>query len=253
MESSISETPKKIPESWSNLSDLEQVDALKSRAWGFFALANLLMFFCGVFGVWIVLNQFVKLSMAQQVVYQTLFFHWLGLLAIFLHSRFSGQKFSELYGLKSPLFETLKQIFVRYLKMVLICAGGAFLWGAFLNLFGIKPEVQDVAKIIIESPINLRIYLIFLAAILAPIFEEFVFRGVFLPCLLKRFSFRNSAVILSLIFAMLHGHLQAFLPLFIVSMCLCYAYLRSGSLWVNIGMHALFNGVNLMIMFKFMG
>ena len=100
----------------------------------------------------------------------------------------------------------------------------------------------------------------------APISEEFFFRGcmqTLAATLLGRFSGianptsaawpRWGAVVLtSLLFAWAHLW-WARPPIFVLSMCLGYAYERTGNLWTAIGLHALFNGAEVILYFHTMG
>ena len=53
----------------------------------------------------------------------------------------------------------------------------------------------------------------------------------------------------SLLFAAIHMNGPVFLPLFVLAVCLTLAYEATGSLWVPMLMHALFNGVMIGMMF----
>ena len=44
----------------------------------------------------------------------------------------------------------------------------------------------------------------------------------------------------------MHFHLPSFAALFLLSGALCLAYWRTGSLWVSIGMHTIFNAVSIL-------
>jgi membrane protease YdiL (CAAX protease family) len=52
----------------------------------------------------------------------------------------------------------------------------------------------------------------------------------------------------SLAFAALHADLGTFVALFIFAVALNLAVARTGSLWVPIGMHMLFNAVNMALL-----
>ena len=93
-----------------------------------------------------------------------------------------------------------------------------------------------------------RWWLAGVAVILAPVVEEVLFRGVVLPVMLQKNGVWMSLVGCSLLFAVVHGHLPAMLPLFALGMGLGAAYLYTGDLLVPIGMHALFNGVSLLVL-----
>ena len=115
-----------------------------------------------------------------------------------------------------------------------------------VNMLG-EPELQAPVQMIIEAKKNnpsLLIYLVVLAVVVAPICEEFVFRG-YIYATLKRFSCRYLAIFISaLLFSIVHTSIWALIPLFIVGVGLAIIYEKSGSLWAPILTHALFNGLN---------
>lgn len=226
--------------------------SLAGRAWSGIAVAALALFFVSMYTVLLALVQFAALTETQQVVFQTILFHWAGLAFIAGHARSVSMSWAELYGLRGRFFRRTGQIAKYYLAMMVVVFLGAVGWGNLLQVCGVKPELQEVVTIILnaESPL-LKGYLIFLAVVLAAVFEELIFRGIIFPVLVKRMPVRPAAFLLSLGFALMHANLLAFFPLLLVSLCLCYAYWRTGSLWVNIGMHMLFNGINLIFMSHF--
>jgi membrane protease YdiL (CAAX protease family) len=109
-----------------------------------------------------------------------------------------------------------------------------------------KQELQAPVQMIIDAKKDnptLLIYMAILAVIVAPICEEFVFRG-YIYGTLKRFSCRFfAATISALFFAVVHTSLWQLAPLFIVGFCLAIIYEKTGSLWAAILTHAMFNGV----------
>jgi uncharacterized protein len=109
-----------------------------------------------------------------------------------------------------------------------------------------KQEFQAPVQMMLEAKQNnpsLLVALVILAVIVAPICEEFVFRG-YIYGTLKRFSCRFfAATISALFFAVVHTSLWSVVPLFIVGFFLALIYEISGSLWAAIFTHALFNGI----------
>ncbi len=94
-----------------------------------------------------------------------------------------------------------------------------------------------------------RIPIILLAVVVAPLAEEFVFRG-FLYGVLKRYAGAVPALIFTGVsFALIHLHVPSLLPLFLLACVLTLAYELSGSLLVPMAMHALFNSVTLVGVF----
>lgn len=109
-----------------------------------------------------------------------------------------------------------------------------------------KQELQAPVQMILDAKQNnptLLIYLAILTVIVAPLCEEFVFRG-YIYATLKKFSCRLFAATTSaLFFAVVHTNLWSIIPLFIVGYILALLYEISGSLWTAILTHAMFNGV----------
>jgi membrane protease YdiL (CAAX protease family) len=118
-----------------------------------------------------------------------------------------------------------------------------------LHQAGCDFYLQDVATLLTApAPWFLRAALFFIVIIVAPVFEEIVFRGVLLPVLVRCAGFWPGIILISLIFGGLHLHLPSFLPLFLLSLVFCLAYARTKSLWVPIGMHMAFNGVTVILL-----
>ena len=126
----------------------------------------------------------------------------------------------------------------------------SLLYQFFLEQMGYEFYMQGVAELFL-APMTLseRVMMVVTAVVLAPIFEEFFFRGVLLPWVVRRLGFWPGIVLVSLLFATIHMHLPSMLPLFLFAVLLSLAYARTRSLLVPIGMHACFNAVStLMIM-----
>ncbi len=123
------------------------------------------------------------------------------------------------------------------------------LYQIFLEQVGHGFYLQDVTALFL-TPMNwpVRVGVIFTAVVAAPVFEEIVFRGILFPWLVRRAGLWPGIVCVSFFFAGLHMHLPSLLPLFLLSVMFCVAYARTQSLWVPIGMHALFNGVTIILL-----
>ncbi len=120
-------------------------------------------------------------------------------------------------------------------------------WHVLLELiFRAEPQLQEVAEIVSSQLTWLEISYILMAIFGAPIYEEFMFRGIIFPYFVKRMGLRNGIILVSFLFALMHFHLPSFIPLALLSAALCLAYWRTGSLWVSIGMHMIFNAVTIL-------
>lgn len=83
------------------------------------------------------------------------------------------------------------------------------------------------------------------SVILAPIFEELIFRGFFLSKL-KQYGPKFAIVTVSLLFALLHGNLPQTIPTFFLSIGLCILTLKSNSIYPAILTHFIGNGIGIL-------
>jgi membrane protease YdiL (CAAX protease family) len=115
-----------------------------------------------------------------------------------------------------------------------------------MNKIGWKTE-DEVAVTLVENA-STRIKFIYLgvwAVLLAPVAEEFIFRGVLFP-FIKQLGFPKLAWIgVSLLFALIHGNAPAFVPLFFLALVLTWLYETTDCLLAPIFAHMLFNAVGL--------
>ncbi|NQV10296.1 MAG: CPBP family intramembrane metalloprotease [Cyanobacteria bacterium] len=83
----------------------------------------------------------------------------------------------------------------------------------------------------------------FTAIVLAPLFEETIFRGVLLPVMARKLGPIWGVVLSSAIFGLAHLSLSELSPLFVLGLALGWLRLSSGRLSSCIWMHALWNGL----------
>ncbi len=109
---------------------------------------------------------------------------------------------------------------------------------------GVNTSEQPIAELFATTDSRFLLgLLVFFAVVIAPIFEEALFRGFAYPVLKQRFGVWRSLVIVSAVFAASHLHLPSVAPLFVFALGLGLSYELTGSLLVPITMHALFNAV----------
>jgi len=114
---------------------------------------------------------------------------------------------------------------------------------------------------------SLRVLIFVVAVIMAPVLEEMIFRGLFQTVIRSIFESRNSVphqksfgsrrfgagrnrawtaiLISSGFFSMVHGNVPHWPALFLLGVCLGYAYEKSGSLFRPIFIHAFFNAITI--------
>jgi uncharacterized protein len=99
-----------------------------------------------------------------------------------------------------------------------------------------------------KDPTAMAIFLI-TAAIAAPLFEEFLFRGFLLSSLTRYFPTWGAIVLSSLIFAVAHLSLSEVLPLMTLGIVLGFVYTRSQNLLSSMLLHSLWNSGTLLSLF----
>ncbi len=89
----------------------------------------------------------------------------------------------------------------------------------------------------------------FTAAIAAPLFEEFLFRGFLLPSLTRYLPVWGAIVVSALLFAIAHLSLSEILPLATLGIVLGVVYTRSRNLLSSMLLHSLWNSGTLLSLF----
>lgn len=139
---------------------------------------------------------------------------------------------------------------VVYLATALVLGFSTYLYHSLLEHYlNMDVQMQDVATLILESRAWVKVCYIILAVLIAPLYEELIFRGVIFPCLIKRVGLPSAITVTSIVFALIHFHIPSIFPLFLLSAILCLAYWRTGTLWVSIGIHAVYNGMSIILLF----
>ena len=114
-----------------------------------------------------------------------------------------------------------------------------------------KPEEQlPVQTLKLTAQLSKRLILGIATVILAPVAEETLFRGILYPAIKHAGYPRIALWLTSFAFAGMHANAAAFLPLLVLSLLLTVLYEKTGNLVAPIVAHALFNGVELVYLFK---
>jgi len=114
------------------------------------------------------------------------------------------------------------------------------------RVLGIDDTPQPIAELLASSNSTVIVGLIVaFAIVVAPVFEEFFFRGFAYPALKQRWGTWRALVIVSAVFAAIHLHVPSLGPLFALAIGLGLSYEFTGSLLAPITMHALFNAANV--------
>ncbi len=109
---------------------------------------------------------------------------------------------------------------------------------------------NPLLQIALESQDSVALTIFFItAAIAAPFFEEFLFRGFLLPSLTRYLPVWAAIITSSLLFAAAHLSLSEILPLTVLGIVLGTVYTRSRNLLSSILLHSLWNSGTLLSLF----
>jgi membrane protease YdiL (CAAX protease family) len=121
----------------------------------------------------------------------------------------------------------------------------------FQHILGTDMERQSITQQMTQWDNPLHQLYILTAILIAPLYEEILFRGILLPKLMQKTNLIHACWISATLFALLHFHAPALLPLFALSTALSIIYWWTGSLWNCIALHILFNtGSILLLLFS---
>jgi membrane protease YdiL (CAAX protease family) len=120
-----------------------------------------------------------------------------------------------------------------------------------LTRVGWPPEMQSAVEFIRGTTIWWkRAYLAFFAILLAPVVEEFLFRGTLYPLLMQAGYRRTAWFGVSLVFALVHYNAATFLPLFALALALTWLYDKTDNLLAPMMVHSLFNAANFALLLQ---
>jgi membrane protease YdiL (CAAX protease family) len=112
------------------------------------------------------------------------------------------------------------------------------------------PSEQAIVEVFLKTrSSSLLTLLVIFAVVVAPVFEEFIFRGFAYPVLKQQLGTGRALLIVSAAFALNHLHGPSLLPLFVLALGLGLAYELTGSLVASMTMHALFNSIMIIQVF----
>jgi membrane protease YdiL (CAAX protease family) len=117
----------------------------------------------------------------------------------------------------------------------------ALLLGIISPIVTSIPMPESFKKVFLELGKMNGFVSILLAVLAAPILEEFIFRGIVLDGLLKRYSPMKSILVSSLLFGLVHLNPWQFITGFTMGVFIGYVYLNTRSLLLAMLMHSINN------------
>jgi len=170
------------------------------------------------------------------------------LMGIFL--RFHGVRFSEGFGFKKGnLFFSLSLALGVVIVILPLALWLQEISITLMEKIHWKLENEEAVTLLTDaSSLGQQIYLGVFAIVLAPVAEEFIFRGVLFPFFKQLGRPEVAWIGVSLLFALIHGYVAGMIPLFVLALALTWLYEVTDNLLAPIFAHALFNAVNLALL-----
>ena len=164
----------------------------------------------------------------------------------FINKQYSFKKDYFQFNYK-PLFETLKLGFKGWIMIIPFVLIISLLMDLIIkNQAGSNPLLE----IVLNNNNYFAFILLFITTtIIAPLFEEIIFRGVLLPVLSRDFGEIIGILISSFVFALAHLSLNELPPLFVLGIGLGITRMVSGRLLSSVFMHSLWNGLTFVNLF----
>jgi membrane protease YdiL (CAAX protease family) len=160
-----------------------------------------------------------------------------------------GVRFRDIFGLRSNWW---KNVLLAVAVVVLLLPVAVALEQASAYVFeklGWKLRQETAVTLVTGAKIVwMKIYLDFFAIVLAPVAEEFIFRGV-LYSAVKQLGYPRLALFgVSALFALIHMDAAIALSLFVLALALTWLYEKTDNLLAPIVAHGLFNAANLIFL-----
>jgi membrane protease YdiL (CAAX protease family) len=161
--------------------------------------------------------------------------------AALLFAGLAGRPLPEQFGLRpTRLWPAVGWMAVAFVSFYVVTAT----WVAILGVDADDSKLPD--ELGVEDSTFALVAVAFLVAVVAPIAEEFFFRGFFFTALRSWKGLWPAAILTGLVFGGIHvGSAEAafLLPLGFFGFCLCLLYHRTGSLYPCIALHCVNNSL----------
>ena len=148
-------------------------------------------------------------------------------------------------------FSFLKDAIINGIKGWLTIVPFVLLISVIMNsLIDNQNGSNPLLEIVLNNDNYFSFFILFLTTtLLAPFFEEIIFRGILLPTLSRDFGIIWGIIVSAFIFALAHLSVGEMPPLFVLGIGLGITRMASGSLLSSVIMHSLWNGLTFLNLF----
>ena len=162
----------------------------------------------------------------------------LAMFAIYWISR--KENYPNLVGtFRMGWLKVMSDALIRLLRAWPALLAISFISSQVLSGYPKQESVQKLAETqSLKEVFNIACY----ALVVAPVLEEFLFRGILFRAMKRSFGVGPALVISSILFGLVHQNVLSFVPLTFLGIILSLSYERTGDLRTCIFIHAFFNG-----------
>jgi uncharacterized protein len=175
---------------------------------------------------------------AFALVFTVLFDGWFALWAWFYSLRRLRLPFRS-WGLRSP---GLRILWLVPVTLVTVYILNVIYEVAYQVLAGAPTPDQDIVTMFPPDTAGVILFAL-MAVVVAPIFEEAVFRGFLFQGLASSYGVVPGAIVSAALFSAIHEQATVFVPLFVLGVALAWVFHATKSLWTPIALHAVFNAI----------
>jgi len=196
-------------------------------------------------------NLSYEISQSLRIFFGYLFMAIPPLYIVFRQIKFIDNQFSFLKDYFQFRIKPIKDSIYQGFKGWIMIIPFVLLTSLIMNLI---VENQAGSNPLLEIVLNNDNYFAFIllfltTTLIAPLFEEIIFRGVLLPVLTRDYGKIIGILISSFVFALAHLSLNEFPPLFVLGIGLATTRLVSGRLSSSVFMHSFWNGLTFLNLF----
>jgi len=196
-------------------------------------------------------NLSYEISQSLRIFFGYLFMAIPPLFIIYRQIKFIDKQFNLKKDYFQFKFKPIKESIYQGFKGWIMIIPFVLLTSLIMNLI-IKNQAgsNPLLEIVLNNNNYFAFILLFVTTtLIAPFFEEIIFRGVLLPVLARDYGRTIAILISSFVFALAHLSLNEFPPLFVLGIGLAVTRLISGRLSSSVAMHSFWNGLTFVNLF----
>lgn len=162
--------------------------------------------------------------------------------------RMTIQQIQKLVGLaRRPILKDVGLGLLAWGAYMILTTAAVTAVKAYIPMINLDQE-QNIGFQTLANGMDI-FYAFLVIVVAAPIVEELVFRGYLYGSLRPRLPRWIAAVIVSVLFGMVHWQLNVAIDTFVLSMVVCYMRDKTGAIWSGIVVHAVKNGLAFWLLF----